>query len=165
MGFLALAAQAGPLSAAAEDKPESAGEYGTIKGQFLLEGTIPSLTPLVAAGDMNINDPAVCSAADIPDDSLIVDGATQGIADVFVYLPKAEQVHPKRAVSRVKEVDFDQKARRFAPHALIVPTDQVVRVKSEDNCVHNTKTNPARNQAVNFALQANDRTGQEVRNK
>src|SRR5262245_4166008 len=165
MGCLALAGQPGPRFVGAADISENAGEYGTITGQFLLEGTIPQLNAVVTAGDMKVNDPAICSAADVPDDSLVVDPAMKGIANVFVYLPKAEKVHPKLVASKVKEVNFDQKACRFVPHALLVRTDQAVRVKSSDNCVHNTKTNPLKNQPVNFALQANDRTGQEVRNK
>jgi hypothetical protein len=141
------------------------GEYGSLTGKFVLEGEIPRLNPLVEKGNMNINDPAVCSAADIPDDSLVVDPATKGIANVFVYLPKAEKVHPRLTESAKKEVDCDQEGCRFIPHALVVRTDQVVRVKSNDNCAHNTKTNTRSNQPVNFILAANDRTGVEVKNR
>ena len=123
------------------------------------------LPPVVEKGDVKVNDPAICAAADVPDDSLIVDPKSKGIANVFVYLQKAEKVHPRLKESQVKEVDFDQKSCRFIPHALVVRTDQVVRVKSSDNCIHNTKTNPLKNQPVNFPLPANDRTGVEVKNK
>jgi hypothetical protein len=166
-GGLLIAVAGGWISrdATADDKNAAAdGEFGTITGQFLLEGEIPKLKPLVENGNMNINDPAICAAADIPDDSLVVDPATKGIANVFVYLPKAETVHPRLKESAKKEVDFDQLGCRFIPHALVVRTDQVVRVKSNDNCAHNTKTNPLKNQPVNFALTANDRTGVEVKN-
>jgi hypothetical protein len=152
-------------TSADEKNTRADGEYGSVTGQFVLEGEIPRLMPLVEKGNMNINDPAVCSAADVPDDSLVVDRATKGIANVFVYLPKAEQVHPRLKESAKKEVDFDQEGCRFIPHALVVRTDQVVRVKSNDNCTHNTKTNPRSNQPVNFILAANDRTGVEVKNR
>ncbi len=163
--ILWLAFDRGPRAATAEDQPAADGEYGSITGQFVLDGGIPKLPPLVEKGNMTINDPAICSAADVPDDSLVVDPKTKGIANIFIYLPKATKVHPRLKESATKEVVFDQKACRFTPHALVVRTDQVVRVKSGDNCTHNTKTNPIRNQAVNFALQANDRTGVEVKNK
>ncbi len=155
----------GPRAATAEDQPATDGEYGSITGRFLLDGDIPKLPPLVEKGNTKVNDPAICAAADVPDDSLVVDSKTKGIANVFVYLPKAEKVHPHLQESQKKEIVFDQQGCRFTPHALVVRTDQVVRVKSGDNCTHNTKTNPIRNQPVNFALQANDRTGVEVKNK
>ncbi|MGE5195605.1 MAG: hypothetical protein ACM3U2_24190 [Deltaproteobacteria bacterium] len=163
--IMLLAFDRGPRAATADGQPAPDGEYGTITGQFLLEGDIPRLPPLVEKGNTKVNDPAICAAADIPDDSLVVDPKTNGIANIFVYLPKAGKVHPRLKASEKKEVVFDQKGCRFIPHALVVRTDQVVRVKSGDNCTHNTKTNPLRNQAVNFALQANDRAGVEVKNK
>jgi hypothetical protein len=154
-----------PGAASAEDKPASEGEFGTITGQLLLEGDIPGLKPLVAKGDNKVNDPAICAAADVPDDSLVVDSKTKGIANTFVYLPKAGNIHPRLKESATKEVAFDQKDCRFVPHALLVRTDQVVRVKSDDSCAHNTKTNTRSNDPVNYLLQAKDRTGREVKNK
>ena len=150
--------------AAADDKQTSEGEYGSITGQFVLEGDAPPREIAVKAG-APVNNAPICSAADIPSDSLIIDPETSGIADIFIYLPKAEKIHPKLKESAQKEVIFDQKGCRFIPHALFARTDQVVRVKSADNCAHNTKTNPLRNQAVNFALTPNDREGVEVKNK
>jgi hypothetical protein len=147
------------------EKSAADADYGSVTGQIILEGAIPKLPPRVEKGNTKINDPAICAAEDVPDDTLIVDPKTKGIANVFIYLQKAGKIHPKLKESKTKEVDFDQKACRFYPHALVVRTDQAVRVKSSDNCVHNTKTNPLKNQPVNFALQANDRTGVEVKNK
>jgi hypothetical protein len=164
-GILLLAANRNRRDAAADDETAADPDYGTITGQILLEGEIPKLPPRVEKGNMKVNDPAICTAADVPDDSLVVDPKTKGIAHVFVYLQKVEKVHPKLKDSQVKEVDFDQRACRFVPHALVVRTDQVVRVKSSDNCTHNTKTNPRINDPVNFPLQANDRTGAEVKFK
>src|SRR5262249_12447102 len=86
VSYLTLHSQFLPYHATAGDETASGEEYGAIKGQFLLEGTLPNLPPLVEKGNMTINDPAICSAADVPDDSLIVDPTTKGIANVFVYL-------------------------------------------------------------------------------
>jgi hypothetical protein len=158
-----------PCSATADDKKaeEKAADepYGTIVGQFVIEGEIPQLKPLVAAGAVGVNDAAICAAANVPDDSLVVDPETKGIANVFVYLPKAERVHPKLKESDKKEVDFDQKGCRFIPHALFVRTDQVVLVKSSDNCAHNTRTVPLKNQALNYVLTPNDRIGVPFKNR
>jgi hypothetical protein len=169
-GLLGLLALGGPpRTALAEDKqPEERvtdQAYGSIVGQFLLEGEIPQLKPLVAAGDVGVNDSAICAAANVPDDSLVVDPRSKGIANVFVYLPKADNVHPDLKESQKKEVDFDQKGCRFIPHALFVRTDQVVLVKSSDNCAHNTRTVPLKNQQQNYSLTPNDRTGVPFKNK
>jgi hypothetical protein len=162
---LLLACEAFPFAASADDKSSSDGEFGTITGQLVLEGDIPKHRPLVEKGDTKVNDPAICAAADVPDDTLVVDPKTKGIANIFVYLPKADRIHPRLKESATKEVAFDQKDCRFVPHALLVRTDQVVRVKSDDSCAHNTKTNTNRNEPVNYLLQPKDRTGREVKNK
>jgi hypothetical protein len=164
-GLLLLVCDRAPRTAIAEDAPATDGDFGTITGQFLLDGEIPKLKALVERGDMKVNDPAICAAADVPDDTLVVDSKTRGIANIFVYLPKAEKVHPRLKTTATKEVAFDQKDCRFVPHALFVRTDQVVRVKSDDSCAHNTKTNTSRNDPVNYLLPPKDRTGREVKNK
>jgi hypothetical protein len=166
---VALSAVAGGLVlsfATADEKDGAAGgEFGAITGQFVLDGDIPELKPLVEMGDASVNNAAICAAADIPDESLVVDPRTKGIANVFVFLPKAGKVHPQLKESGKKELDFDQEGCRFIPRALVVRTDQAVRVKSNDDCAHNTKTNTLSNQPANFVLAANDRTGVEVKNR
>src|SRR5258708_15842572 len=115
-GLIAIAGGWISRGAAADDKNAAAdGEFGTITGQFVLDGEIPRLKPRVEKGDLSVNDPAICAAADIPDESLVVDPATKGIANVFVYLPKAENVRPQLKESNKKEVDFDQEGCRFIP--------------------------------------------------
>ena len=167
LGLLAVTGQ--PRVATAEDQaPEGKAAteaYGTIAGQFVVEGEVPQLRPLIVAGAVGINDPALCAAADIPDESLVVDPKTRGIANAFVYLPKAEKVHPKLKESQEKEIFFDQQGCRFIPHALFVRTDQVVLVKSADNCAHNTRTVPLKNQQLNTALPPNERTGIPFKNR
>ena len=163
-GILWLASNASPRAATAEDNAAAEGAYGTLTGQLLLDGDIPERKVLVAAG-AGVNNAAICAAANILSDELFVDPETKGIDNVFVYLPKAAQVHPRLKESAKKEVVFDQKGCRFFPHVLFARTDQVVVVKSADGCAHNTRTVPLRNQAVNFALMPNDRTGVEVKNK
>jgi hypothetical protein len=158
-----LASNAAQRAATADDKAAES-DYGTVTGQLLLEGEIPERKVLVAAGAV-VNGAAVCAAANILSDELLVNPETKGIANVFVYLPKAAHVHPQLRESATKEVVFDQKGCRFIPHALFARTDQVVVVKSDDGCAHNTRTVPLRNQPVNLVLTPNDRTGKEVKNK
>jgi hypothetical protein len=138
--------------------------YGSVSGQFVIDGAIPAVPPLVEKG-AEVKDAAICAAAPVPDDSLVVDPESKGIQHIFVYLPKATAVHPDLKTSKAKEVVFDQKGCRFIPHTLLVRTDQTVLVKSGDACSHNTHTYPIRGTAVNFLLAPNDRAGVPVPNK
>lgn len=136
-----------------------AGGYGTVTGQFVLEGTIPQLKPLVPKGDPGVRDSAVCAKEGVPDESLVVDAATKGIANVFVYMPKApSDIAPERRESKEKLVKFDQKGCRFIPHALILRTDQTVAILSGDSVLHNTHVNGVRNSGENQTI-AMDRVG------
>ena len=163
LALLGLAWVAGNCAAGLEDEP--AGKFGTITGQFVFEGEVPPPELLVAKGDPKVNDPAICAAVDRFSDALLVDESTRGIAGVFVYLPKAKEIHPRLKASAEKEVEFDQEACRFVPHSLVVRTDQVVVVKSKDKCAHNTRGTPIRNERFNFSLPPEDRKGVPVRLK
>jgi len=138
----------------------AADEWGSIEGQFVLEGEIPQLPPLVVKGNPAAKDAAVCAKDGVPDDSLIVNPENKGIANICLYLRKAPaRIHPDLAKSAEKEITFDQMGCRFMPHVLIVRTDQTVMVKSGDPVNHNTHTNPFKNSGQNVTIQPNDRKG------
>lgn len=137
--------------------------YGDLTGQFVLDGVAPKPIRLHMKGDPTVKDGAVCAAEDVYGDDLVVDDATKGIANIFVYLTakdaKGLKTHPSLKESAVKEVDFDQKNCVFFPHALFVRTDQKVIVKSMDAIAHNTHTYTVKNEAVNFLIPPNERKG------
>lgn len=138
-------------------------QWGTLKGQVLLNGEIPNIAPLVAKGKADAKDAAVCAAQDVPDEKLVVDPESKGIANVVVYLAKKPaKIHPDLADSKEKEVTFDQKGCRFLPHVMVVRTDQKVRVLSDDAIAHNTHTNPIKNKGDNFLVSPSNRVGVEV---
>jgi plastocyanin len=149
---------AGPAAFAAD-------EYGSVTGQFVIDGEVPESKLIVEKGDTTVKDAAVCAANDLEDETLVVDPATKGIANIFVYMRKAKKVHPDLKKSKEKTVVFDQKGCRFIPRTLFVRTDQTVTVKSDDDVAHNTHTYPFRNQAVNFLLKPKNRSGEEVSNR
>lgn len=133
--------------------------YGTVTGQFVLDGPIPGLKPLVAKGDDKARDAAICAKQGVPDESLVVDPATKGIENVFVYMPKAPaDIYPALKESKEKIVKFDQKGCRFIPHALILRTDQTVAVLSDDPILHNTDVVAYRNTGQNSTISL-DREG------
>lgn len=139
--------------------PSAQAQWGTFKGQVVLDGDAPAIKPLVSKGDASAKDSAVCAAEDVPDEKLVVDSATKGIANVAIYLAKKPKIHPDLEKSKDKEVTFDQKGCRFLPHVMVVRTDQVVKVLSDDAVAHNTHTYPLKNNQENFIVTPNDRKG------
>jgi hypothetical protein len=133
--------------------------YGTVTGQFVLDGPIPTLKPLVSKGDTTAKDGAVCGKDGVADESLIVDPATKGIANVFIYMPKApKDIFPGLKESKEKIVKFDQQGCHFIPHALILRTDQTIAILSGDPVLHNTDVIPFRNSGQNSTISM-DRVG------
>lgn len=135
--------------------------YGHVTGQFVLQGDMPKLSPRKLAD----KDKQVCAVKPpLPENRLIVDDKTKGIANIVVYLKKApKKIHPSLRASKEKTVVFDQKNCRFMPHVLLVRTDQTVLVKSDDPINHNTHTHPFRNQELNVLIGPNDREGVPVK--
>lgn len=160
---LGLGAAIGGLALqGADEKPDP--DYGTITGQFVVDGAVPPARVLVAAGAA-VNNAAICAANPIPSEELVVDEKTGAIANVFIFLPTAKKIHPALKVSKVKQVVFDQQACRFVPHALFARTDQKIVIKSNDACPHNTHLTSLRNESFNTVIAANDRKGTEVQLK
>lgn len=137
-----------PEHAAAADVVSHAGSpgYGSISGRIVLDGEIPELPPIVRKEQMRDWDREICAPDEIPNESLIVDRETLGIANVFVYLPKATHgIHPDLQQSSEKAVLCEMKGCRYVPHALLARTDQVVAVRAVDNCPHNFVEKAGRN--------------------
>ncbi len=121
---------------------------------------------MVNQGDATVKDPAVCSVASIPNESLQVDPATQGIANAVVFLAKTpKHIKPELASGEAEPAVFDQKGCQFFPHVLPVRVDQnqQVLVKSGDAIAHNTHTNPSKNSIFNQAIGQNDRNGVPIK--
>lgn len=132
--------------------------YGHVSGQFVLEGEIPNLAPPKITKDAN-----VCATnPPLPDNTLIVDPKTKGIANIVVYVDKVAAIHPKLKRPKADTVDFDQKDCRFKPHVLTVRAGQTVMVKSDDPIQHNTHTYPFRNEGKNILIGKNDRKGKPI---
>ena len=134
----------------------AAGGFGTLSGSVVFEGNAPQLSPIYKAGAA-VRDANVCAATDLPNERLIVDG-NGGVQNVFVYLPKTPKGVGKLAVPEEPAI-FDQKGCRFIPHAMIVRTDQEIRILSNDAIAHNTHTFPNRASGFNRGIPVSDRVG------
>ena len=133
--------------------------WGTITGQFVLEGDIPELDPLVKKGAANAKDPEVCAKDGVPNDTVIIDEESKGIANILLYPSRFKgDIHPE-AAKRPDKVVFDQKGCQFIPHVMIVQTGQTVLIKSDDDCAHNARSTFVRNTAFNMTIPPNERDG------
>ena len=98
----------------------AAEEFGDITGEFITEGFVPILPPLI----QEVGPPPVV----IPDERYVVDKKTGGVANVFIYLRKAPAAPPPElARSAAPEVKITIEDRQFVPHAVVVRTDQKLR--------------------------------------
>jgi hypothetical protein len=128
--------------------------YGSVSGRVVLVGEIPLLPDLVGPEDRSGLKPedALCVADGIPDESLIVDRETLGIANVFVYLAKATNgIHPDLQASPERRVITVMEGCRYKPHALLARTDQQMVVRFLDRVPHNVHVMPLRNWAPGFS--------------
>ena len=151
------AAEAATTDAA---ETETASGFGHLTGTVKIEGSAPEKPLLVKQGDAGVKDASVCSAESIPDESLVVNGGNQGIANVVIFLEKRpKNIKPELAKPPTDPVFFDQKGCRFFPHLVPVQTGQPFLVLSDDSIAHNTHTFPVRNTGFNSAIAPKDRKG------
>jgi len=132
-------------------------ELGTVEGQFLLDGKSPlaEAPRLVKKGDAAVGAP-FCAKADIPNEILLVDPETGGIADIVVYLRKAPAGMPAALKTpAVKEIAFDQKDCRFVPRILPVQIGQTINCTSQDPIGHNVHVTPFVNAGINLMVAGN----------
>lgn len=138
-------------------------QWGTLKGQVVLDGDVPEQKLLIKKGDKTAKDAEVCAAQDVPDESVAIDKDSKGIANVAVWLQKKpSKIHPDLAKPKEATVLFDQVGCRFLPHVLVVQSGQSVQVVSGDAVAHNTRGTPQKNLGFNFIVAPNDRKGNEV---
>jgi plastocyanin len=138
--------------------------YGTLKGQFVLNGAIPKFEAAGKPSDANGGDIKLCGGETVPSQALVVDPASKGIANIFVYLQKAPtKIHPSLEKAPTNEILFDQKICQFLPRNLIVRVGQPVRILSDDPVTHNTHTHPFRNTEFNQTIPPKERKGVELK--
>jgi hypothetical protein len=138
--------------------------YGTLVGTVTIDAVPKDYPPppVVAQGGAGLKpeDKAVCAAEPVPDETLVVNTANKGLANVIVYLEKRPgNIKPELAKPPQDPEFFDQKGCRFFPHVLVVQSGQPLLVKSDDTIPHNTHTRPKRNVEFNQTIRPKDRDG------
>jgi plastocyanin len=149
---------AAPAASPASTAPVKAEGFGTIKGQVVFGGDAPAPKVLFAKGSAP-KDPEVCAKdAPLVSERLVVDGATKGVKNVLVYLPKPTSVSDdaKKAYSTAKIV-FDQDKCVFEPHVLGMMSGAPITLKSSDPVNHNINAK-LKQSAFNQLLQGGSTT-------
>jgi len=119
--------------------------WGTLKGTVVFGGTPPEPKVLEQQGKAQ-KDPEYCAkSAPIMSEQLVVDSATKGVKNAFIYFLRPTAVNPeaKKAAESAKP-EFDQKGCVYYPHAVAVMVGETVKVKTGDPVNHN----------VNFQLKS-----------
>jgi hypothetical protein len=129
---------------------------GLIKGRLVWAGeAIPKPRLLIKKGDPAVKDCAACAVADIPDESLVVDHDSKGIANAFAYVidPKTGNPEAERALlEKAPFVTLDQKGCRFVPHVVALHKSQTLMVKSRDSVPHNARFGALLNGGANRVI-------------
>ncbi len=108
--------------------------WATLKGRFVFDGTPPTMQPYNANKDQ-----ATCTVGGKAplQETLLVDSASKGIANVAIYIRKASRVH-ESAQPTEETVEFDQKQCVFLTHVFPMTLGQTIAIKNSDNVGHNT---------------------------
>ncbi len=110
--------------------------WATLKGRFIFEGTVPQMQPYNVNRDQatcNINGRAPLQ------ETILVDDATNGLANVAIFIRKASRVHESAASPATESAEFDQKTCIFLTHVFPLTLGQTMQIKNSDNVGHNTK--------------------------
>lgn len=124
---------AGDSAGATEEATVATGTgWAALKGRFVFAGTPGERKALVVDKDMS-----VCSkdGMKLYDQSLRVDDATKGLADVVLFVRKASRV--KNPVP-VEQLVFDQKNCEFLSPVFAARVGQAIDVRNSDPIGHNT---------------------------
>ena len=90
-GHVVESAAGGEAKAAAEAKPAAGSGWGTIKGKIVWSGaSMPDKKNLEVQKDTEW----CLKAGAIPDETIVVDEATKGVLNVYIYLRKPTAIHP-----------------------------------------------------------------------
>ncbi len=108
--------------------------WGTLKGKFIYDGDPPQMQPYNVNKDM-----AACTInGQAPlQETLLVDPATGGIANVAVFVRSASRVHESAQAGEGTKL-FDQKVCVFLTHVFPLTLGTTMVIKNSDPVGHNT---------------------------
>jgi hypothetical protein len=144
---LAASIRSGAAASGAAAAASTGTGWGTLKGVFKYGGDPPAVGFMSTGG----KDAETCGAQ-VPVETLIVDKATKGLANVLVFARKVSRVKPEATSPTGDKPEFDQKKCLFLSRILAVQTKYPVELKNSDPVAHNTAGSPAGNAPFNMLL-------------
>lgn len=135
-------------SGAAAAAPTGTG-WGTIRGKFVVDSAPPAPAALKIDKDVD-----VCGKHALVDQSLVVNPADKGLANVVLFVRnKNVRVNPEAEAALPKDVLLDNKGCQFEPHVVAYwAGKQNLNVKNSDPVAHNTNISPPGETGINPLL-------------
>lgn len=138
-----LVAGSGP--AEEEEQIAFGGQFATLRGKILVDGTPPSNPMLKVDKDLAVCKPGGTAVVN----DVVVVGADNSLANVLVYAEvPAEWCHETK-VGNTDTVDFDQKNCLFLNRIFPMQTTQTLRILNSDLVGHNAAMKPGKNPEYN----------------
>ena len=126
------------------------GQWASVTGTFQYDGKAPVFKPIIPN-----KDPQFCGKQNIPDERLLVNSATKGIANVVIYLrKKPSKISPEYDKKANAQVNVDNALCRFEPHVQTVRTTQMLVLGNKDAIGHNTNVSMFKNPSFNQLIPA-----------
>ena len=126
------------------------GQWASVTGTFQYDGKAPVFKPIIPN-----KDPQFCGKQNIPDERLLVNSATKGIANVVIYLrKKPSKISPEYDKKANAQVTVDNALCRFKPHVQTVRTTQMLVLGNKDAIGHNTNVSMFKNPSFNQLIPA-----------
>lgn len=136
------------VAAVAVTSPLAAQEkWGDLTGKITVTGDVPAAEKLVIEKDV-----AVCGNKNLVDETLQV-GQGGGLKNVIVCMYQSRRakqepaVHPDYEGGAGEKLVLDNKDCRFAPHVVLMTTDQILTIKNSDPVGHNANIQSLKNGA------------------
>lgn len=149
-GVFAAAAIATPVCIAGAEQAAATSrtEWGTLRGRFRFDGQPPE-PPAISLN----KDAEYCSKHKPVDETLLVDKATSGLANVVVRLETKSgtklPTHESYRQAESSKILLDNTGCRFAPHICLLRTSQTLVIRNSDEVAHNTAAYLDRNDPFN----------------
>lgn len=124
--------------------------WSDLTATFVIDGAAPKPKALVINKDVE-----VCGKHNLVDESLVVNSANNGIANVVVYLyvaprvGKKPPVHESYKAHEKDSVVLDNHNCRFEPHIAVLRTTQTLVAGNKDPVGHNTNMSLLKNPPQN----------------
>jgi hypothetical protein len=150
------------LAALRAPVPCPAAEWGSLKGRFVVEGTPPTVPPLVV-----MKDEFCINTAKPKNKSLVVTDGKLANAVVYVRLGAAGkiEVHPDYEAKLKEPAVLDNKMCEFQPHVTLVRVGQpfVIKNSDPDPVSHNTNAKLLKNGDFNVIIPVGDERKMEFK--